>query len=219
MTEFGAGAATQDLAIGDRVYLAAANCLASRVRVYYDGLARLPDWLDFEQGASLAMASMMAYHYNYRVAHLQPGESVLIHSATDAVAQAAVMMAQNIGAEIFVTVGSVEKREFIETYGISADHIFNGQDESVAEGMMEYTHGKCVEVVLNSLEGPLLRATWSCVASFGRFVEIGKRNIDQDMHFRWRRSQNVSYAVRLICSRYSTHGLGNSSICCGGLIG
>jgi NADPH:quinone reductase-like Zn-dependent oxidoreductase len=32
--------------------------------------------------------------------------------------------------------------------------------------------------VLNSLAGPLLKATWDCVAQFGRFVETGKVDIE-----------------------------------------
>lgn len=42
---------------------------------------------------------------------------------------------------------------------------------------MTATEGKSVDVILNSLSGPLLKAVWSCVARFGRFVEIGNADI------------------------------------------
>ena len=42
---------------------------------------------------------------------------------------------------------------------------------------MRSTNGKGVDVVLNSLAGEALRQTWECIAMFGRFIEIGKKDI------------------------------------------
>jgi NADPH:quinone reductase-like Zn-dependent oxidoreductase len=41
---------------------------------------------------------------------------------------------------------------------------------------MRQTGGKGVDVVLNSLSGELLHASWQCVAKFGKMLEIGKRD-------------------------------------------
>lgn len=41
---------------------------------------------------------------------------------------------------------------------------------------MAATDNKGVDVVLNSLSGDLLHASWECVAEFGVMVEIGKRD-------------------------------------------
>ncbi|KAL4798426.1 hypothetical protein BDV19DRAFT_386313 [Aspergillus venezuelensis] len=180
LTKVTPGAAAQGFKVGDRVYLIAVNCFVSTLRLHYDGLAHLPDWLSFKEGASLAMVHTTAYHCLYEIARLEKGESILIHSGSGGVGQSAIMMAKNIGATIFVTVGSESKRKFIqETYDIPAEHIFNSHDATFAAGIMAATDNKGVDVVLNSLAGPLLRATWSCVAPFGRFVEIGKRDIEQ----------------------------------------
>lgn len=82
---------------------------------------------------------------------------------------------------MFVTVGSAEKREVVSArYGIPEDHIFNSRDASFAQDIMRATQGRGVDVVLNSLAGPLLAATWSCIAPFGRFIEIGKRDLEQN---------------------------------------
>lgn len=95
------------------------------------------------------------------------------------VGQAAVMIAQDIGAEVFVTCGTEEKRALLqERYSIPADHVFTSRDTSFARKLMAVTRGEGVEVVLNSLAGPLLKATWECLARFGRFVEIGKMDIE-----------------------------------------
>ena len=42
---------------------------------------------------------------------------------------------------------------------------------------MRKTNGRGVDVVLDSLPGQLLRASWACIAPFGRFVEIGKTDV------------------------------------------
>ena len=39
------------------------------------------------------------------------------------------------------------------------------------------TNGRRVDVVLNSLSGEALRETWHCIAMFGRFVELGKKDM------------------------------------------
>lgn len=45
------------------------------------------------------------------------------------------------------------------------------------DGINAATGGHGVDVILNSLVGDLLHASWSCIASFGRFVEVGKREL------------------------------------------
>jgi NADPH:quinone reductase-like Zn-dependent oxidoreductase len=83
-----------------------------------------------------------------------------------------------IGAERFVTVGTAKKKKFLmEQYAIAGDHIFSSRDTSFARGIMRMTNNKGVDVILNSLAGEALRQTWHCVAMFGRFIEIGKRDM------------------------------------------
>lgn len=82
-----------------------------------------------------------------------------------------------IGAEIYATVGSEEKIRFlVDRYGISRSKIFNSRDVSFADSILEATDGDGVDVALNSLSGELLHATWSCIAEFGKMVDISKRD-------------------------------------------
>lgn len=60
--------------------------------------------------------------------------------------------------------------------GIPHEHIFRSRDASFLPGIMEATNSRGVDVVLNSLSGELLHASWKCVAEFGIFVEIGRRD-------------------------------------------
>lgn len=83
-----------------------------------------------------------------------------------------------IGAEIFTTVGNEEKVQYLmKTFNIPRNRIFNSRDTSFVDGIMRETDGNGVDLVLNSLSGELLHATWRCVTEFGKMVEIGKRDI------------------------------------------
>jgi NADPH:quinone reductase-like Zn-dependent oxidoreductase len=65
----------------------------------------------------------------------------------------------------------------INTFGIPRNHIFNSRNDSFVPDLMRETGGRGVDVVLNSLSGELLHASWKCVAEFGKLVELGKRDL------------------------------------------
>ncbi|KAH6603842.1 polyketide synthase [Trichoderma cornu-damae] len=111
-------------------------------------------------------------------AHLRAGESILIHSGAGAVGLAAITIAKYIGATVFATVGSQSKREYlVKEMGVPTENIFNSRDASFTEDITAATGGRGVDVIVNSLVGDLMHASWSCIAPFGRFVEIGKREL------------------------------------------
>lgn len=79
--------------------------------------------------------------------------------------------------QIYCTVGSEAKRVYLTAnHGIPSTHIFNSRDSSFLPDVLKVTDGRGVDVVLNSLSGDLLQASWQCVAEFGTMVEIGKRD-------------------------------------------
>ena len=80
--------------------------------------------------------------------------------------------------KIYATVGSEEKAKYlVDTFGIRRDHIFNSRDSSFEHDVLRITEGRGVDLVLNSLAGELLHASWRCVAKFGKMLEIGKMDI------------------------------------------
>ncbi|KAK4173467.1 putative polyketide synthase [Triangularia setosa] len=179
VSRVGSVAAANGYKPGDRVSVLLRGHYGSRTRIHWTSAVHIPDDMRFETAASLPTQFVAAYVSLYDNARLQKGETVLIHSATGGVGQAAVMLAQRVGAEVFVTVGSEEKRKFImEHFGIQPDHIFSSRDVSFASGVKEMTGGKGVDVVLNSLAGTLLQESFNCLAPFGRFVEIGKKDFE-----------------------------------------
>ncbi|TAQ83605.1 hypothetical protein B7494_g8071 [Chlorociboria aeruginascens] len=163
------------LKIGDRVCGWAGSEYASQTRMHALNTCKLPDNMTFEVGASIPTVFCTAWTGLVEIAHLQPGQSVLIHAGAGGVGQAAIKIAQRIGAEIFATVGSPPKRAFLmEHFGIPEDHIFSSRNVTFKKGVMRMTKGVGVHVVLNSLSGEILRESLACVGRFGYFIEIGK---------------------------------------------
>jgi NAD(P)-dependent dehydrogenase (short-subunit alcohol dehydrogenase family) len=149
----------------------------------------------------------------YDVARLQRGERILIHAGTGGVRQMAIMMAQHIGAEVFTTCSTEEKRDrLIEHYNLDSDHILSSRDASFANAIMAQTGGAGVDVVINSLSGPLLLATWDCMARFGRFVEIGKVDCEAarrlDMSPFGRCAQMTGFDLLQLCTYMIVGGVG-----------
>ena len=105
-------------------------------------------------------------------------QTILVHSGAGAFGQASIAIAQQRGATVYATVSTEAKKAFlVKELGLRRENIFQSRDTSFAEGIMTATKGKGVDVVLNSLTGDLLHASWRCCANFGRFVEVGKRDI------------------------------------------
>ncbi|KAF2472400.1 uncharacterized protein BDR25DRAFT_341828 [Lindgomyces ingoldianus] len=169
------------LKIGDRVTTWTLGAYCNYLHNPAALVQRIPDSMPYHVAASLPIVYCTAYYGLIYMARLVKGESVLIHAAAGGVGQAAIMLCKLFDAEIYVTVGTKEKKEHImKTYNIPEDHIFSSRDLSFAEGIKRMTGGKGVDVVLNCLAGEALKATWKCIATFGRFVEIGKKDIEDN---------------------------------------
>ncbi|RWR27021.1 acyltransferase domain-containing protein [Sinirhodobacter populi] len=109
------------------------------------------------------------------LARLTTGETILIHGAAGGVGIAAIQIAQRVGARIIATAGSVEKRLWLGMIGV--DTVLDSRAGDFADRVMAETGGHGVDVVLNALAGEGLERGLSCLAPFGRFVELGKRDI------------------------------------------
>ncbi|KAI9831662.1 MAG: hypothetical protein M1819_004728 [Sarea resinae] len=172
------GSEVQHLKVGQRVTVWSKNTYANYVRSDAQVVQPIPDDMSFAVAASLPIVFATVVYSLQHVARLLPGESILIHAAAGGVGQAAIMLAQLIGADVFVTVGTPEKRDLVRReFNIPENRIFSSRDLDFARQIKELTGGHGVDVVLNSLAGEALSATWECIAPFGRFVEMGKKDI------------------------------------------
>lgn len=130
-------------------------------------------------------------------ANLQRGETVLIHSGAGGVGIAAIQIALLKGAEVYTTVSTQEKKDYlVENLGVKRENIFNSRDSSFLLAIMLATNNRGVDVVLNSLIGDLLHDSFRTCARFGRFVEIGKKDLTDAGRLNMQIfKQNVSYTA------------------------
>ncbi|KAH7303833.1 polyketide synthase [Stachybotrys elegans] len=172
------GTNVEHVQVGDRVVVLAPN--------HFSTVQRVPGWAVHKLNADEDYATMSALLVSYTTAlyalhdraNLKAGESVLIHAGAGALGMAAIQVAQRIGAVVYCTVSSSTKSSYlVNQLGVPESHIFNSRTSSFATDLMEATGGRGVDVVLNSLTGDLLHVSWDCIASFGRFIEVGKRDI------------------------------------------
>ncbi|KAK2681923.1 hypothetical protein RAB80_003716 [Fusarium oxysporum f. sp. vasinfectum] len=166
--------------VGDRVMGFGAQPYSNLSRVNGYHAHKTPNWMSNTTAASIPYAYVTAYQCIRNLANLEKGQSVLIHSASGAVGQAAIQLAQSIGAEIFCTVGNREKRQFlIETYGIPESHIYSSRSGSVKQSIMRLTGGEGVDLVLSTLTGEMLRESLDCVKSLGVFIDLVKTEMQK----------------------------------------
>ncbi|MGI8438466.1 MAG: SDR family NAD(P)-dependent oxidoreductase [Chthoniobacterales bacterium] len=182
------------LAPGDHVFGLALFGLATHAMARGGDVRAIPAGLSFEEAATLPVVFMTSWHALKTVAHLEAGERVLIHAGAGGVGMAAIQIAHHLGAEVIASAGSPAKRELLRVLGVK--HVIDSRRGDFAEAVMEITDGKGVDVVLNALAAEAIPMGLSCLAPFGRFVEIGKRDIYSNSRIPlWPMRQNASFHV------------------------
>ncbi|RBA09650.1 hypothetical protein FPRO05_05586 [Fusarium proliferatum] len=161
--------------VGDRVMGFGAQPYSNLSQVKGHHAHKVPSSMSNTTASSLPYAYVTAYQCIRNLANLEQGQSVLIHSASGAVGQAAIQLAQSIGAEIFCTVGNHEKQQFlVDTYGIQESHIYSSRQGSLKNSIMRLTGGEGVDLVLGTSTGEMLRESLECVKCLGVFIELGR---------------------------------------------
>ena len=187
-----AGEEAGGLTPGDRVVGFGPHSFADRVITKSRSVARIPPGMAFEAAATVPSAFLTVYYALNHLTYLGDGERILIHGAAGGVGLAAIQLARRRGAEIFATAGSEEKRDFLRLLG--ADHVFDSRSLAFADEILAITEGEGVDVVLNSLAGEAINRNLRVLRPFGRFLELGKRDFQENTRIGLRPFRNnISY--------------------------
>ncbi|MGC2202049.1 MAG: SDR family NAD(P)-dependent oxidoreductase, partial [Stellaceae bacterium] len=180
------------LAVGDRVMGFAPASLGTQVVTTAEAVTSIPNDTSFTAAATIPVTFVTAIYSLGHLAQLARGESILIHAAAGGVGLAAIQYAKHRGALVIATAGSEVKRSFLRLAG--ADHVLDSRDLAFPDAVREITGGQGVDVVLNSLSGEAMERSLEVLRPFGRFLELGKRDLYQNrrVHLRPLR-QNISY--------------------------
>ncbi len=164
--------------VGDEVMGVAPYAFGSHATSADYALVKKPRNVSHAEACTIPITFLTAYYALVNLARLQPGERVLIHAGAGGVGLAAIQIAKLIGAEIFATAGSDDKRKLLRDLGVQ--HVFSSRDTAFAEQIREVTNREGVDVVLNSLPGEAITASIGVLRAYGRFLEIGKIDIYQN---------------------------------------
>ncbi len=186
------GDGVEGIEVGDEVMAIAPASLGSYVTTLAELVVPKPEHLTFEEAATIPIAFLTAYYALHHLGRIHAGERVLIQSAAGGVGLAALQIARDAGAEVFATAGSPEKRELLKSLGVR--HIMDSRSLSFADQISEITRGEGVDIVLNSLAGKAIAKGVSALAPYGRFLELGKRDLYQNSKLGlWAFRKNLSF--------------------------
>ncbi|OCT62677.1 fatty acid synthase [Xenopus laevis] len=159
----------------------------------------VPESWSLEEAASVPVVYATAYYALVVRGRIRKGESVLIHSGSGGVGQAAIAIVLSMGCQVFITVGSSQKREYLQNRfpKLDANCFANSRDTSFEQHILNRTGGKGVDLILNSLAEEKLQASLRCLARHGRFLEIGKYDL----------SNNSPLGMALFLKNVSFHGI------------
>ncbi|NXD84156.1 FAS synthase, partial [Halcyon senegalensis] len=185
---------------GKRVMgLLPAKGLATVVDCHEKFLWDVPKNWTLEEAASVPVVYATAYYALVVRGGIKKGESILIHSGSGGVGQAAIAIALSMGCRVFATVGSTEKREYLQARfpQLDANSFASSRDTTFEEHILRVTGGKGVNLVLNSLAEEKLQASLRCLARHGRFLEIGKFDL----------ANNSQLGMSLFLKNVAFHGI------------
>jgi NADPH:quinone reductase-like Zn-dependent oxidoreductase len=141
--------------------------------------------------ATLPATFATAVYALRHLGNLRRGERLLVHGAAGALGLAAVQLARAVGAEVYATAGTPEKRELLRELG--ATRVMDSRSLAFADEIREATGGEGVDVVLNSLAGEALVRGLSVLKPLGRFLEVGKRDFFENGRLGFRLLQQRSF--------------------------
>ncbi|TGV08727.1 SDR family NAD(P)-dependent oxidoreductase [Alcaligenaceae bacterium 429] len=186
------GNAVTDYKVGDHVVGFGSHSFGTHTISASSALAHIPDNISYEAAATIPSTFFTVYYALQHLARLEKGERILIHGAAGGVGIAAIQLATHLGAEIYATASSDEKRDFLRLMGVK--HIYDSRSLTFADDILADTNQEGIDVVLNSLAGEAINRNLRILRPFGRFLELGKRDFYQDSRIGLRPFRNnISY--------------------------
>jgi NADPH:quinone reductase len=164
------GAGVSGFAIGDEVTAGARLGGFAEIALVSAAAAKpKPVAFDWAKGSAYQAAYLTAYVALHRRAHVQRGETVLVHGAAGGVGLACVDLARRAGATVIATASTPEKRKFLAGYG--ADHVLEAT--GFKDQVKAITGGRGADVIYDPVGGDVFDESVRCIAFDGRLLVIG----------------------------------------------
>jgi putative PIG3 family NAD(P)H quinone oxidoreductase len=159
-------------AVGDQgCALLSAGAYATKVSLPAGQLMPVPDGIDLVTAAALPEVACTVWSNVFMLAGLQRQESLLVHGGAGGIGTFAIQLAAQLGARVFTTAGTPEKRALCVSLG--ADVAIDYRQEDFVEMVREATDGSGVDVILDNMGASYLSRNIDALATEGRLVVIG----------------------------------------------
>ncbi|MEU7591464.1 NAD(P)H-quinone oxidoreductase [Streptomyces sp. NPDC039022] len=158
--------------VGDEVCaLLVGGGYAEQVVVPAGQLLPVPKGLDMAAAAALPEVTCTVWSNVFMIAHLRPGETLLVHGGSSGIGTMAIQLAKAVGARVAVTAGSADKLARCAELG--ADILVNYRDQDFVKEVRKATEGKGADVILDIMGAKYLGPNVKALATNGRLAIIG----------------------------------------------
>ncbi|MGW2031430.1 NAD(P)H-quinone oxidoreductase [Streptomyces sp. NPDC001811] len=159
-------------AVGDQVCaLLAGGGYAEKVAVPAGQLLPAPEGVDLKHAAALPEVVCTVWSNVFMVAHLRPGETLLVHGGSSGIGTMAIQLAKAVGAKVAVTAGTKEKLDRCAELG--ADVLINYREQDFVAEIQQATEGAGADVILDNMGAKYLDRNVQALAVNGRLAIIG----------------------------------------------
>ena len=166
------GAGVSGWAVGDEVCaLLSGGGYAEKVAVPAGQLLPVPEGVALDKAAALPEVTCTVWSNVFMIAHLRPGETLLVHGGASGIGTMAIQLAKAVGAKVAVTAGSKEKLDFCAELG--ADVLINYREQDFVEEIKAATDGAGADVILDNMGAKYLDRNVQALAVNGRLAIIG----------------------------------------------
>jgi NADPH2:quinone reductase len=168
------GPGVSGLNVGDRIAYASPppGAYSQSRRMPADRVVKVPQSVTDEQAAAIMLKGMTAEYLLRRTFRVEPGMTVLFHSAAGGVGLIACQWLKALGATVIGTVGTEEKAELARAHGCDYPILFD-QVDWVGQ-VKEITNGEGVPVVYDSVGKTTFAKSVQCLAMHGMVVLFGQ---------------------------------------------
>lgn len=143
----------------------------SHLAVHQERVYPISASMPFDEAACFGIVYQTSYFGLVHRAHLQPGETVLVHAAAGGVGLAAVQIAKALGARVIGTAGSEDKLQLVRDKG--ADLAVSYRTPDWVDAVKEFTGGRGANVIYDPVGGDAFDLSTKCIAFDGRLVVVG----------------------------------------------
>ncbi|MFJ9416855.1 NAD(P)H-quinone oxidoreductase [Streptomyces sp. NPDC101227] len=158
--------------IGDEVCaLLAGGGYAEKVAVPAGQVLPLPVGLDLVTAAALPEVACTVWSNVFMIAHLRPGETLLVHGGASGIGTMAIQLAKAVGARVAVTAGGPEKLARCAELG--ADILIDYREQDFVQELRKATDGQGADVILDIIGAKYLQKNVKALAVSGRLAIIG----------------------------------------------